>query len=201
MLCDRIVEYKSEYSHYSRLQLLFEPVSTILLFKGERKGNLCGPVETAQYSEMLQVERFVNRNRMGVILSAPLQNGLTDHLASYKRGISLCPGIKRPLSFVDLPPNLAPILMKVCSYTSTILLDLHVLFLDELTLLLTLQETQFAIIAVCSNSCTLKYQLKLTFKTLKTVKNLVLMLTLHVSVHSFDHPQGAHMLYFALLLD
>ena len=42
----------------------------------------------------------------------------------------------------------------------------------------------------------------LTFKTLKkTVKNLLVTLPLHVSVHSFDHPQWAHIPYFVLLLD
>jgi len=40
----------------------------------------------------------------------------------------------------------------------------------------------------------LKRQLTLTFKTLKkTVKTLLVTLPLHISVHSFDHPQGAHM--------
>jgi len=49
---------------------------------------------------------------------------------------------------------------------------------------------------------TLKHQLTLTFKTLKKiVKSLLVTIPLHVSVHSFDHPQGAHMLYLVLLLD
>jgi len=42
---------------------------------------------------------------------------------------------------------------------------------------------------------TLKHQLTLTFK------NLLVTLPLHVSAHSFDHPQGAHMPYFVVLLD
>jgi len=62
-----------------------------------------------------------------------------------------------------------------------------------------------AIIAVYSNSCTytLSTHATLTFKTLKKLlKNiLVKKLPLHVSVHLFDHPQGAHMPYFVLLLD
>jgi len=37
--------------------------------------------------------------------------------------------------------------------------------------------------------------------TKKTVKTLLVKLPLHVSVHSFDHPQGVHMPYFVLLLD
>ena len=38
---------------------------------------------------------------------------------------------------------------------------------------------------------TLKHQLTLTFKTLKKLlKNLLVTLPLHVSAHSFDHPQS-----------
>jgi len=49
---------------------------------------------------------------------------------------------------------------------------------------------------------TLKHQLTLTFKTLKKLlKNLLVTLPLHVSVHSFDHPQGVHIPCFVLLLD
>ena len=48
---------------------------------------------------------------------------------------------------------------------------------------------------------TLKHQLTLTFNTKKMLKNLLVTLPLHVSVHSFDHSQGAHMPCFELLLD
>jgi len=48
---------------------------------------------------------------------------------------------------------------------------------------------------------TLKHQLTLTFKTLKMLKTFLVTLSLQVSVHSFDHPQGVHMLCFVLLLD
>jgi len=61
------------------LQLLFEPVLTMQLFK-ERKGILCGPVWTGQYSEMLQAERFGDRKLAGANFFPPLQIDPRDHL-------------------------------------------------------------------------------------------------------------------------
>jgi len=92
LLCDRIVEHKNLRSHYKRLQLLFEPALTMLLFK-ETTGNLCGPECPDKYSEMLQAGLSVDRNPVGAIFSAPLQAGPQDNLASYTTGTFLFPGV------------------------------------------------------------------------------------------------------------
>jgi len=51
-------------------------------------------------------------SRWGARFFAPLQTGSGDHPASYTMGTGSFPGVKRPGRGVDLPPHLAPRLMK-----------------------------------------------------------------------------------------
>jgi hypothetical protein len=66
--------------------------------------------------------------------SAPVQRGPEAHPASYTMGTESFPGAKRPGRGLDHPPQLAPRLKKVYSYTSTPPLGLRGLFWGELYL-------------------------------------------------------------------
>ena len=58
-----------------------------------------------------------------------------------------------------------------------------------------------AFIATHAHIHTLKHQFTLIFKTLKSIlKNILVKLPSHVSVRSYDHPQGAREQYFVQLL-
>jgi len=64
------------------------------------------------YSYSPRAGRSGDRIPVGARFPAPVQTASEAHPASYRMGTGSFPGIKRPGHAVDLPPHLAPRLMR-----------------------------------------------------------------------------------------
>jgi hypothetical protein len=71
-----------------------------------------GPEEFSRYSDSLRAGRSGDRIPVGARFSTPVHTGPGAHAASFTMDTGSFPGVKRPGSGINHPPDLAPRLKK-----------------------------------------------------------------------------------------